>query len=307
MCGVLAGSSSSLRKMSCAAARRRPALLLVLLTTLVNYCVPAEARTRSSAENVVRQEINALNDGDVEGVLNSFSAGASVFGIPKSPDRLIGELSQKIGRPGDRTTYRQTMFLKDLLPRTELVQIIPVGDLAAVKLKVTRPPDFAKAEYSLFIYRIRGGRVQDLWHLASAGPASANDDPHEVIRRLIVANNKGDLEAFLSLFSADSKHFRNSGDRHILGDRFVKPTSGRENLRRIVAPAFTKGFPGHASIVDALTVGDLVVTHDQVALPNGDLVDQMKTYRVRNGLITHDWTPYEQRWTGTQLRLHDRF
>ena len=33
---------------------------------------------------------------------------------------------------------------------------------------------------------------------------------------------------------------------------------------------------------------------DRLTLPTGQVIHQMKIYRVENGLITHDWTAYEQ-------------
>ena len=39
--------------------------------------------------------------------------------------------------------------------------------------------------------------------------------------------------------------------------------------------------------------GDLVVSHDRVVLSVGKIVNEMKIYRVRNGVITPDWTAYE--------------
>jgi hypothetical protein len=47
-------------------------------------------------------------------------------------------------------------------------------------------------------------------------------------------------------------------------------------------------------IVDLVAVGDLVVTHDRVTLPTRVVLHQMKIYRLRDGLITHDWTAYER-------------
>ena len=41
-------------------------------------------------------------------------------------------------------------------------------------------------------------------------------------------------------------------------------------------------------------MGDFVVSHDRVTLPTRQVVNQMKIYRLRSGLITHDWTAYEQ-------------
>ena len=39
-----------------------------------------------------------------------------------------------------------------------------------------------------------------------------------------------------------------------------------------------------------LSLGGIVSSHDRVVLPAGRVVNQMKIYRVRDGLITHDWT-----------------
>lgn len=116
----------------------------------------------------------------------------------------------------------------------------------------------------------------------------------DVIRRLVDANNRADTEAFLALFSPDAKIYRASSDANtltgVLSDRMSNPDSRRS----VIASVFARGSPGQAQILDILTVGDLVVSHDRVTLPDGRRVDQIKIYRVREGLITQDWTAYEQ-------------
>lgn len=269
------------------------ALLRCLILALVAACGGAAHAQPGNGIALVRREIQALNDGDVAGVLQTFDADALIFQVPSVAYSLVGDLPQKIGSQPKRTIYFQQLLAKELLPRNSIMNFIEVGDLVAVKLRIVRPADLAKADYSLFIYRTGKSRIKDVWHVARA-KADPDEAPQlEVVRRLIAASNEVNVEQFIANFSNDARHFESSGRAHAIADRPIERLSGQANLRRAITKAFAGGSRSHATRIAAFAVADLVVSQDRVVMPDGAVVNQLKVYRIRDGSITYDWTVYE--------------
>jgi hypothetical protein len=253
------------------------------------------ANADQDVESVIRREIQGLNAGDVSRVLDTFSPDALIHQLPQSEDHLVGARSHKIGTQSQRNAQLLRAFTEPLQPATDLVDIAVVGSFAVVKLRTVRPMRPTKQAYSLFVYRVEQGQIHDLWQVARADADSDGSSAITVIRRLVAASNRGDADTFVPLFSPDAKHFRSSGNPRSIGKELIERLSGRNNLTQTIREAFSRGAPPRATIVNAFALGELVVSHDQVALPKGNTLRQLKIYRVRNGTITHDWTVHEQR------------
>ena len=246
---------------------------------------------RRDPEAVVRDYAQALSDGKADGVVALFTPDAVVFDLPADPDRLTGSPSTTLGTQAQRTAfYRQALALSPRA-RVQGIDSVAVGDLVAATMQVTGRGQTVST-FSLF--RIRDGRIADLWELARSAAPSAAGDGREAIRRFVAANNAGSIEPFLAAFSPAAKFLRGSDDPHGLADKMSEGMSTPEGRRSAIVAAFKNGSPGQADIVDILAFEDFVVSHDRVTLPAGRVMNQMKIYRVRGGLITHDWTAYEQ-------------
>jgi hypothetical protein len=253
-----------------------------------------KAQAEKSPQAVVREDLRALNEGDYEGLLAVFSPDAQVFSRPTDPDRLVGELSPTIGTHQQRTSYFKAMLAKSPRPRTELLDWTVLGELVVARLKVSDSPgnlEAGKADYLLAIFRIRDGLIQDLYHVGKAASSSSpeSEAAQEVIRRLVVANNQGDVEAFLALFSPDSKYFRGSDDPHGLADKPSKKVYDQESRRKAFVAMFANGAPAQVEVLEMFAVGELVVSRDRATLPTGKVLEEITIYRVRGGLIQHDW------------------
>jgi hypothetical protein len=268
--------------------------IYLLLSTLAFFPQLLISQTQRTPDEVVREEVNAFTAGDVDRLLSVFHPDARIFGLPSNLDRLVGPLSARAGTESQRASFFGALLRSDSRPRTEIVDTVVVGDLAAVVLRDSEPPDFGRDGYLFSIRRVTDGRVVDLWQVAASDTMPRNVAAEDVIRRFVAASNRGDVEAFLSFFSADSKDFRGADDPHGLADKLLARMSSVDSRRATISAAFRSGPAGQAEIVDLLSFADFVVSRDRVTLPGGRLVHQMKIYRVRDGLITHDWTAYER-------------
>ena len=256
--------------------------------------------TRVAAANidpqaVVRADVQALNDGNAATLLSLFAADARIFRTSQDPDRLTGDLSEKMGTQDQRKAYFGEMLARRPLSRVRLLDMVAAGDLVATKLKFTSP-DGSPPGYVLAIYRVRDGLIQDLWHLASSAQddAAAARSAEEVIARLGDANNRGDVEAFLGLFSPGAKNFRSSGNAHALGDkpsvRIVDDKTRREAYVRM----FAKGAPAQVQTLGTVALNDMIVVRETATLPTGQVADEMSVYRIANGKIERDWFVFDQ-------------
>ncbi|MGH6694777.1 nuclear transport factor 2 family protein [Sphingopyxis sp.] len=109
-----------------------------------------------------------------------------------------------------------------------------------------------------------------------------------VVRALIDAGNRSDLEAWLSLFHPDAKHFVKSKSDDSLADRpssrVVDSTSRRAFYQEIFArPQKTRG-----EIVELVSLGELVMSRGIFHRPEGRS-HTLTVYRVRDGKIVDIW------------------
>lgn len=268
--------------------------LAVSALVAVNFLSFELAQQINGLEQIVSKEAIALAEGNGSALLALFSPDAVVFEVSETPDRLAGPPSATMGTHEQRQVFVQALSARGPRSRREILETVVVGDLIAVTMRSSAAPDDTKSDHTLSVYRVRDGRVGDCWRLAEAQGPSGDGGIITAIRQFVDANNQGDAEAFLAHFSPDAKVFRPSDAAHGLADKLSERMSQLESRRTIITAVFAKGSPGQAQIVDILALGDLVVSHDRVTLPSGQVVNQMKIYRVRRGLITHDWTAYER-------------
>jgi hypothetical protein len=177
------------------------------------------------------------------------------------------------------------------LSRVELVSSVAAGDLVAAKIRFSDPPTYTNSFYSLAIYRVRDGLIQDLWHVAQANedPSPASREAEEVIRKFVNANNRGELEAFLALFSPQAKNLRNSGAPHTLGDQPSAKIVDQQTRRDSYQAQFAKGAPAQVETVATVALGNMIVARDVATLPTGKVVDELSVYRIDDSLIQRDW------------------
>jgi hypothetical protein len=187
------------------------------------------------------------------------------------------------------------MLARRPLARTELLSVVAAGDLVAAKLKFINPDD-SPPGYGLAIYRVREGLIQDLWHLAQAqqDDAAAARSSAEVIAKLGAANNRGDVESFLALFSPSARNFRNTGDPHALGDKPSVRIVDEKTRRAAYVQMFANGAPAQVETLGTVALNDMIVVREVATLPTGKVIDEMSVYRVVNGLIERDWFIFDQ-------------
>ncbi len=253
------------------------------------------AAASTDPQAVVRADVQALNDGNAASLLALFAADARVFRVPRDRDRLTGDLSDKMGTQEQRKTLFGEMLARRPLARTELLASVAAGDLVAAKLKFTNP-DNSPPGYGLAIYRVRDGLIQDLWHLVQAGQddATASRSAEQVIAKLGAANNRGDVEAFLALFSPQAKNFRNTGDPHALGDKPSARIVDEKTRRAAYLQMFANGAPAQVQTLGTVALNDMIVAREVATLPTGKVIDELSVYRVENGLIVRDWFIFDQ-------------
>ena len=252
--------------------------------------------TCTSPEEVVLADAAALTRGDGQQRMALFREDGRVFVLPTDPDRLVGELSSRLGTQKQRRVAFLEPATLDPPDVTEVVEMTALKDLVFAKYKITDGRDPAHINYLLVVFRIVECGIAALWHVAQ----TLTDDPvavvqsEGVIRELVAANNAGQVERFLAVFAPSVRLFRSSDDPHAIGDRPSKYNGDAEGRRQVFLQMFAKGAPADVEILDMITVGDLVVSRDVATLPNGRIVDGVSIYRIREGRITHDWYVSEQ-------------
>ena len=258
------------------------------------------ARPSTDTEAVVRAEVHALNQGNAVALLALFSPDARVFQVSNNPEQLAGELSSTLGTHAQRTKTFTEMLARRPRSHVELLDIASAGDLALVKLKFNDHSDPARSEFVLSMYRVRDGLIQDLWHLVrvdSAGAAAggrAQSEAEAVVHRLAEVNNRGDVEAFLALFSPHAKNFRNSGEPHTIGDKPSTRMVDQKTRREAYLKMFANGAPAQVQTLGTIGLGNMIAAREVATLPTGKVIDEISIYRVEDGLIQHDWFVYYQ-------------
>ena len=253
------------------------------------------AAAKTDPQAVVRADVQALNDGNAATLLALFAADARIFRFPEDPDRLTGALSEKMGTQEQRKAFFGEMLARRPLARVQLVDSVAAGELVAAKVKFSNP-DGSPPQYVLGIYRVRDGLIQDLWHIARSehDDAAAAQSSETAIAKLGAANNRGDVEAFLALFSPLAKNFRNTGDRHALGDKPSVRIVDEKSRREAYLQMFANGAPAQVQTLGTVALNDLIVVSEVATLPTGKVIDEMSVYRIENGRIVRDWFVFDQ-------------
>jgi hypothetical protein len=253
------------------------------------------AAANTDPRAVVRADVQARNDGNAPGLLALFAADAQVFRTPDDPDRLIGPLSEQMGTQEQRKAFFGETLARRPLARTQLLGSVAAGDLVAAKLKVTSA-DNSPPAYGLALYRVRDGVIQNVWHIATSerDDGAAAQAAAQVIGKLGAANNRGDVEAFLALFSPRAKNFRNSGDPRALGDKPSVRIVDEKSRREAYLQMFAKGAPAQVQTLGTVALNDTIVVSEIATLPSGKVIDEMSVYRIENGLIVRDWFVFDQ-------------
>lgn len=276
----------------------------VVLVLLLAIAAVATAQAPATPEQVVRKHAQAWSNGDVRGLLDLFAEDARSYDRSRDPHRLDGALSRSIGSKTQLASYFREAALAPLA-RESVERIAVVGDLAIAAGESAQPPDYAQRMRFLTAFRVREGRIHDLWHIAwlpAGAPAQADPtqadptDPTETIRQLIAANNAGEVERFLGLFAPDARHFRYTADSRGLAEQASATpvdAAGRErHFRRYFADS-----PRQVRALELFSVGDLVVAQSQLSGFAGapdKRVDELAVYRIRDGRIVADWLLAEE-------------
>lgn len=245
---------------------------------------PDAVARRADPEAVVRAHIHALATGNSERLLELLAPDVKVFDVPTDGDRLVGEL---VGTTGTQNRP---------LTRVELMDLAVAGDLVAVKSRVEPTGHAGRPSYELALYRVRDGLIQDLWRLArtDVDPTPDSRRAEDVVAQLTAVNNRGDVEAFLALFSPTAKNFRNSGEPHALGDKPSVKLVDAKSRRDAYLAMFANGAPAQVETTATVALGNMIAARDIAHLPNGKVIDQLSIYRIERGLIERDWFVFER-------------
>ena len=255
---------------------------------------PTAAAPVADPVAVIRAHLHALTTGNATRWLALFSPDARVFDVPTDPDRLVGELSPTMG------THEQRRSMSRNLPaqrpaRVELVELANAGDLVAAKTRTTPATSDGRPSHELALYRVRDGLIQAVWRVARAeDPSEDSERAEAVIANFTTANNRGDVEAFLALFSPTAKNFRSSGDLHAVGDKPSVKIVDAKSRRDAYVAMFAAGAPAQVETIATIALGNMIVARDVVHLPAGKVTDGMSVYRIERGLIERDWYVFER-------------
>jgi hypothetical protein len=109
-----------------------------------------------------------------------------------------------------------------------------------------------------------------------------------VVRALIDAGNRSDVEGWLSLFHPDARHFLKSRDDHALADRPSTRVLDSASRRQFYEEIFSRPERIRGEIVDLVSLGELVMSRGIFHRPQGPL-HTLTVYRVRDGKILDLW------------------
>jgi hypothetical protein len=264
-------------------------LTCVALALLLAGNGMASGQPPLTPEQVVRAHAEAWSNGDLQGLLALFADDARSHDRARDPHRLAGGLSDTIGSKRQLEAYYRTVSPPS---REQIIETATVSDLVIAAGESAQPPDFDMRMRFLTGYRVRDGRIHDLWHIAwTPAEAPVEPGPIEVVRQLVGANNARDADRFLALFTPDAKFFRYSDDPRTLADQpskaLVDAASREATFRNYFA-----GAPVHVEAVKLFSVGDLVVEQSHAtgfADAPGKTVNEISIYRVRDGRIVANW------------------
>jgi predicted SnoaL-like aldol condensation-catalyzing enzyme len=188
----------------------------------------------------------------------------------RDPEKLGGPLSSSIGSKRQFETYYTNTYAKQPPSRERITAMATVAEIVVVAGESTQPPEFAAGMRFLTAYRLEGGRIRDLWHLAWRPPATPTDpDTADVVRRWNAARTSGDEKTSRALVDPGARHFCPSDNVRDLADR---PCATSTNVA------------ASADVAALFAVGDLVVEQSRFA---GNA--RISIYRVHDGRIVTTW------------------
>jgi hypothetical protein len=263
---------------------------IVAIALFLLHVSAAIAAPAADPERVVGAKVQALDAGDVETVLAFFAPDARVFSVPQDPDRLVGAAAEMMSTHQQRKSYFTALLTQQPAPRAELLDAVGAGDLVIAKLKLGQ----SQPEYLLVIYRVRDGLIHDVWQVVRSDADAPARETEEVIRKLAEANNRGDVEAFLALFSPRAKNFRNSGAEHLLGDKPSLTMVDARSRRNAYVKMFANGAPAKIDTLGTVALGNMIAAREVARLPDGRVLDEISVYQVENGVILRDWFIFNQ-------------
>ena len=109
-----------------------------------------------------------------------------------------------------------------------------------------------------------------------------------VVRALIDAGNRSDVETWLSLFHPNARHFLKSRTEHALADRPSATVVDSASRRDYYREAFARPQKTRGELVELVSLGELVMARGIFHRPDGRL-HTLTVYRVRDGKILDLW------------------
>jgi hypothetical protein len=252
--------------------------------------VHAGAAPDAAPEDVVRGDVAALSRGDLEGFLALYAPDAKIFGLPTDPHVLVGPWWQHMAGKDKLRAYFEKSLFKRPLPRLVVLDTVTLADLVAAHVRITDPPGYDTATDVLAVYRVRAGLIEDLWHVTRDAPpgAPAGQRPDQVLRDLMAAGNRVDVEGWLALFSPDAKQFKRATDPDQLANLPSTKAYDQASRRKAYEAAFAATPHGRADIFHTISVGDLVAARGSFTFPD-QVIHTLTIYRIRDGLIHDIW------------------
>lgn len=253
------------------------------------------AAAPASPEAVVMKDSAAINGGDLEGLMAVLAPDLKVYSRPTEAHTLVGPQSQRIGDREQVRSFFKDVFAKPPLARHEVIDTVSLGEWVVARVVFQAPTD-ARADHGLTIFRVRNDLIDRIWHVAIEEDATpqSGDAAKATIGRLVEANNRGDVDAFLALFSPDARNFHFRHDPERPGGAPSRSVVDKQSRERVFREMFAKGAPAQVKTVDSLALGEWVVARDEAVRPDGTVLDELSIYRVRDGLIIDDWYMAEQ-------------
>ncbi|MGH8078998.1 MAG: nuclear transport factor 2 family protein, partial [Lysobacter sp.] len=264
-------------------------LALASLWLLSPILIAAPAATPAA---VVQADLDALNANDLEGFLALYAPQAQIFGLPKDPHRLAGpRLEQMYGADKLRASFTKAMA-EPVTPKIRQTQSMTLGDWVVAQVRID-DPGRPEPTVMMVVYRVRDGRIQDLWHLVKetddnrAQSAGALATMHA----LVETNNRADAGAFLAMFAADARHFRMSDDPDRLAEEPSRTVTDAASRERVYRELYAKGTGLQVTTLASFAVGDLVAMHERItdtAKP-GEIKELVSVLRIRDGRVLDLW------------------
>lgn len=128
-----------------------------------------------------------------------------------------------------------------------------------------------------------------------AGPSTlgaqavASSAEEAVVIRDSDALNDADLEALMAVLAPSLRIYKRAVEPHALVGPLSDRMGTRDQVHRYFSEAFRKP-QGRHTVVDMVSLGDLVLAHVEIQLPDTAATHQMLTgFRVRDGLIDRIW------------------